>query len=134
VGATPNSPAAPIGRLHGRTIGPRVALAEARRLLDAGRRRRLAVVDDDGVLIGLLCLKRSGRGFCADSDIAARQHGGGPGRSHAPEFGTEAASAEMGDNPWNRCTPCPTSRAAPSRPDPPTGSTPCGTASHDGHR
>jgi hypothetical protein len=35
-------------------------------------RRRLAVVDDRGLLVGLLCLKRSGRGFCSAADVAAR--------------------------------------------------------------
>jgi CBS domain-containing protein len=97
-GIASNVPAVSIGRLHGRTIGPHVLLAEARRVLDAGRHRRLAVVDDDGVLLGLLCLKRSGRGFCADSDIAARRRGR-LGLSHALEFGTRAASAEMRRQP-----------------------------------
>jgi hypothetical protein len=36
------------------------------------RRVRLAVVDDDGVLTGLLCLKRKLTGFCTDADVAAR--------------------------------------------------------------
>ena len=34
--------------------------------------RRPAVVDDESALLGLLCLKRSGRGFCSDADVAAR--------------------------------------------------------------
>jgi hypothetical protein len=38
----------------------------------AGGQRRRAVVDDEGRLLGLLCLKASGRGFCADADVAAR--------------------------------------------------------------
>jgi hypothetical protein len=35
-------------------------------------RRRLAVTSEDGRLLGLLCLKASGRGFCSDEDVAAR--------------------------------------------------------------
>ena len=40
--------------------------------------RRLAVVDDDGDLLGLLCLKRTLDGFCSDADVRARalEHGG----------------------------------------------------------
>ena len=34
---------------------------------------RLAVVDPHGVLLGLLCLKRSRRGFCSAEDVAARE-------------------------------------------------------------
>ncbi len=37
----------------------------------AGERRR-AVVDDDGTLLGLLCLKRSGTGFCTDEGVRSR--------------------------------------------------------------
>jgi hypothetical protein len=36
-------------------------------------RRRLAVVDADGALLGLLCLKASGDGFCSDDGIASRR-------------------------------------------------------------
>jgi hypothetical protein len=95
-------PAASIGRLHGRATGPRVLLSEARRVLDAGRSRRLAVVVDDGALVGLLCLKRSRRGFCADSDVAARRKADQSvadlhrGRSRALESGIEAGPAERG--------------------------------------
>jgi len=42
-------------------------------------RRRLAVVDDGGVLVGLLCLKRTGRGFCSDLDVASRAASRRPG-------------------------------------------------------
>ena len=34
--------------------------------------RRLAVVDPQGRLLGLLCLKRSRRGFCSAEDVAER--------------------------------------------------------------
>jgi hypothetical protein len=36
-----------------------------------GERRR-AVIDADGRLLGLLCLKSRLTGFCSDSDVAAR--------------------------------------------------------------
>lgn len=36
------------------------------------RSRRLAVIDDHGMLLGLLCLKRTGLGFCSDTDVQAR--------------------------------------------------------------
>lgn len=36
-----------------------------------GRRRR-AVIDDRGLLLGLLCLKHTGLGFCSDADVRAR--------------------------------------------------------------
>ncbi|UGQ11773.1 CBS domain-containing protein [Yinghuangia sp. ASG 101] len=65
-------PARLIGRLHGRVIGPDADLEAAWRSMTDTRRRRLAVVDDRGRLLGLLCLKRSGLGFCSDTDIRAR--------------------------------------------------------------
>ncbi|MDI9933665.1 CBS domain-containing protein [Rhodococcus sp. IEGM 1354] len=34
--------------------------------------RRLAVIDGTHQLAGLLCLKRSGRGFCSDTDVSSR--------------------------------------------------------------
>lgn len=34
--------------------------------------RRLAVTDADGRLLGLVCLKRHGRGFCSCEDVASR--------------------------------------------------------------
>jgi hypothetical protein len=40
--------------------------------------RRLAVVDGQGSLLGLLCLKRHLGGFCSDADVAARR-GNTPG-------------------------------------------------------
>ena len=40
-------------------------------MVETGR-RRLAVVDEYHRLLGLLCLKRSHRDFCADADVQAR--------------------------------------------------------------
>ena len=36
-------------------------------------RRRLAVLDDSGRLIGLLCLKGNGTGYCADDGRRGRR-------------------------------------------------------------
>lgn len=58
-----------IGTLRGRTIAPDVPLAEARRLLDLSGGRRLAVIGNDGELLGLLCLKSSRAGFCSAEDV-----------------------------------------------------------------
>jgi hypothetical protein len=64
--------AACYGRLGGRVVYPGADL-EATRLSMLGQgRRRLAVIDEDGMLLGLLCLKRSGLGFCTDCDVQAR--------------------------------------------------------------
>ncbi|WP_375499624.1 CBS domain-containing protein [uncultured Jatrophihabitans sp.] len=68
----PVAPARLLGRVRGRTIAPDADLENARRqLLETGR-RRLAVVDENHRLLGLLCLKRTGLGFCSDADVAAR--------------------------------------------------------------
>jgi CBS domain-containing protein len=72
---TGRSPAAPVrwlGTNRGRTATPGTPLGDARDAMRAARRRRLAVVDDDGRLLGLLCLKRSGAGFCSDDGVRAR--------------------------------------------------------------
>src|SRR5690242_20134831 len=65
-------PAHGIGRLTGRVVCDDAPLDCARALLDAQSRRRLAVVDRDGRLVGLLCLKRRRHGFCTDRDVEAR--------------------------------------------------------------
>lgn len=69
------------GRLA-RTIAPEVDLEQARRRMVTAARRRLAVVTADGRFLGLLCLKRTGRGFCSDLDVRARadelRRGSGP--------------------------------------------------------
>jgi hypothetical protein len=70
--------AAELGRLAGRTIGPVQALDTATALLQREGRRRLAVVDDRGRLVGLLCLKKDQSGYCSDDSVRAR--GEVPGR------------------------------------------------------
>lgn len=69
-GAPPEAPAVGRGVLTGRVVGPD---ADLRATWDAMTGRRLAVVDPHGVLLGLLCLKRSRRGFCSAEDVAARE-------------------------------------------------------------
>ena len=67
-----SAPAAELGTLAGRTARPFDSLALAMAELERQRRRRLAVVDEDGRLIGLLCLRRDRAGFCTDEGIRAR--------------------------------------------------------------
>lgn len=62
--------AADRGTLEGRTIGPDALLAPTREAMVRADRPRLAVVDADGRLLGLLCLKRSQTGFCTDEGVA----------------------------------------------------------------
>ncbi len=64
-----------IGGLGPRTVRVDTPLAAAWDLLERTGRRRLAVVDVDGVFRGLLCLKRSRTGFCSDQDVRARAGG-----------------------------------------------------------
>ncbi|QXV56538.1 CBS domain-containing protein [Amycolatopsis sp. TNS106] len=64
--------ALPHSRMTGRTVPADMPAEQARRLLMARGQRRLAVVDDGGAILGLLCLKRRLTGFCGDADVAAR--------------------------------------------------------------
>ncbi|PVG84185.1 hypothetical protein DDE18_00645 [Nocardioides gansuensis] len=64
--------AAALGSLDDRLVAPDTDLTATRQRMAADGGRRLAVVDDDLTLLGLLCLKRSGTGFCSDSDVSAR--------------------------------------------------------------
>lgn len=65
-------PVLPWSTLSGRTVGPDAPAALLRDVLVRSGLRRLAVVDTDRTLLGLLCLKRSGTGFCSDVDVASR--------------------------------------------------------------
>ncbi|GAA4369459.1 hypothetical protein [Nocardioides caricicola] len=58
--------------MEGRTVPPSVNAEVMRRVLVASGDRRRAVVDREGRLVGLLCLKRRMSGFCSDADVAAR--------------------------------------------------------------
>jgi CBS-domain-containing membrane protein len=65
-------PALSRSRLGGRTVAAAEPAEQVRvRLIKRGQ-RRLAVVDERGTLVGLLCLKRRLTGFCSDADVVAR--------------------------------------------------------------
>lgn len=59
--------------LTGRTVAPTTGVEQAWAAMVEVGTRRLAVVDEDDQLLGLLCLKRRGDGFCSDADVAARR-------------------------------------------------------------
>jgi CBS-domain-containing membrane protein len=67
-----SGPALPWSTLRNRTVPSETSADAARELLIARGLRRLAVVDHDGTLLGLMCLKRSRTGFCSDEDVASR--------------------------------------------------------------
>jgi hypothetical protein len=73
VGLPASSPAGLAGTLAGRVVPPGAPAAATFAWMRENRRRRLAVVDEDGTLVGLLCLKSSGRGFCSDRDVTSRR-------------------------------------------------------------
>lgn len=60
-----------IGTVEGRTVTPDQPLEPLRATMADTGPRRLAVVDAEGRLLGLLCLKRSRTGFCTDEGVAA---------------------------------------------------------------
>lgn len=71
VDAEPTAAAAAYGLLDGRTVGPDVEVAPLRASMAGSGRRRLAVVDEEMQLLGLLCLKQSLDGFCTDEAVDA---------------------------------------------------------------
>ncbi|MGH3186811.1 MAG: CBS domain-containing protein [Streptosporangiaceae bacterium] len=71
--ATDSAPAARFGRLSGRVIAPTASADTALQQMIAASRRRLAVAGPDGTLLGLLCLKRGGTGYCSDENVRQRQ-------------------------------------------------------------
>ena len=56
--ASRDAPATSVGTTDGRTIGPDASLTYAAETMQQAMRRRLAVVDGNGSLVGLLCLKQ----------------------------------------------------------------------------
>ena len=61
------------GTLTGRTVSPTDDLDAVTAWMMRTAQRRAAVVDDSGGLLGLLCLKKTGTGFCSDRDIRERR-------------------------------------------------------------
>jgi len=70
--AAGSTPLSTLGTLDERTVGPECLLRDAVSSMRETGRRRLAVVGPGGRLLGLLCLKRRGDGFCSDAGISAR--------------------------------------------------------------
>jgi len=70
-GAEASSPARLVARLADRVVAADAPLDAVHKQMLASGRRRLAVVDA-GALVGLLCLKRRGSGFCTDEGVQAR--------------------------------------------------------------
>jgi hypothetical protein len=70
--APDDAPAAPFGRLTGRTVLPGASLKATWLAMTAAGQRRNAVISAGGRLLGLLCLKASHAGFCSDEDVADR--------------------------------------------------------------
>lgn len=68
-----DSPAVRLGTLEGRTVRASDPLGPVTDRLRRERLRRLAVIDEDQRLVGLLCFKRSGNGYCAEDGILARE-------------------------------------------------------------
>ena len=66
------APALSRSRLDGRSVALHEPAEEVRVRLIRHGQRRLAVVDDTGLLAGLVCLKRKLTGFCSDADVAER--------------------------------------------------------------
>jgi signal-transduction protein with cAMP-binding, CBS, and nucleotidyltransferase domain len=70
-------PALAWSTLVGRTVSPDTPTTVVHGLLIDQGIRRLAVVDKDGSLLGLMCLKQRRTGFCSDADVAARSRSRG---------------------------------------------------------
>jgi CBS domain-containing protein len=70
--ADEHAPAVTFGTLSGRVVAPDESLEQTRLHMVRIGRRRLAVVDAQGAYLGLLCLKRTGTGFCSEDDVRAR--------------------------------------------------------------
>lgn len=67
------APARALGTTAGRTVRYDAAAATVAARMAREGRRRLAVVDERGRLVGLVCRKRSGTGFCSDEGVDARR-------------------------------------------------------------
>jgi CBS-domain-containing membrane protein len=71
--AAADSPARPYAKLARRTVAPDTPVAHIKAMLASTGLRRLAVVGEGGDLLGLICLKRTGLGFCSDAGVLARR-------------------------------------------------------------
>jgi CBS-domain-containing membrane protein len=80
-----------LGTLVNRTVAPSDALDSTTAALRCNDRRRLAVVDDSGRLLGLLCLRRDRTGYCSDEDIRDRANDNAPRKRAPPTSQVRAA-------------------------------------------
>ena len=69
----PDADPCSLGTLTGRIVGPDAPLAAVHARMWKEQRRRLAVIDESGRFLGLLCLKKSGTGFCSEADVRSRE-------------------------------------------------------------
>jgi CBS domain-containing protein len=67
----PLAAVADLGTLEDRCAGADAPLEATFDAMVRAGRRRIAVVEPDGTLLGLLCLKRNQSGFCTDEGVAA---------------------------------------------------------------
>jgi CBS domain-containing protein len=66
---------------------PTTTVAHVREILRDDHVHAVLIVDHRQTLLGLLCLKRTGLGFCSDTDIEARateRHANDPNDRHPP--------------------------------------------------
>ena len=90
-----SAPVAKLGTLIGRTAGQGGPARRGDRDAVAGRtkKRRLAVVDGSGRLLGLLCLKTDGTGYCSDEGIRERAQRATQPRNQHSHTGPETRRA-----------------------------------------
>ena len=67
------TPAVEAGTLRGRTVPAGLPVERLPEHMLAAGARRLAVVDEVGRLVGLVCRKRSGEGYCTDQGIRSKR-------------------------------------------------------------
>ncbi|MGE0170330.1 CBS domain-containing protein [Nocardioides sp.] len=73
----PGRSALGLATLAQRTVDPAAPLEDVVSLMDQSGTRRLAVTDSDNRLLGLLCRKRSLRGFCTEANVRSRTSASG---------------------------------------------------------
>jgi hypothetical protein len=72
-GRADDVPGRDVGSLAGRTVAAGALLSVALESMRHTGRRRLAVTAEGGRLLGLLCRKANGRGFCSADDVESRR-------------------------------------------------------------
>lgn len=87
-------PAKPFSVLNGRWVRADHDAADLLTWMSSQRIRRLAVVDETLTLKGLVCLKRTGTGFCSDADVQAR--------ASTPKVAIQTAAGKLHIDPDQR--------------------------------